>query len=431
MNHNIKTAYSYFTGRLANNGKYAALDQAVISIANFAASILLAAWVSPTELGVYTLGFLAIYFVRSVQNGVTVQPLNTYGAVQSDQAFKPFFTVLAIQQGFLSILTGMAAALLGWILIKTGNDTLGPAVLVLWFAFPAWQLQEFLRRAFYTRGLVQNALWISLSTNLVRLGFLVLMARLGPISGLTGLNAIAWGSMVGTLLGLWLGRGFFTQNWGAPLSVWRENFRFGRWILGASLADWVVVDLYPILMAGMISFAAAGVYQTLQNLVAPIHVLLRAVDTFATPLLAKTFDQFGWGKFKKRLALIYLLTGLPVLLFLTLVLFFTPKLLFLLKGDTYLPFADGIYLMALYYVFLFINRPMQLAFRALRQGKQIFLANLLAMVSMIALGFWLIRKWGIYGAIGGQGLNAFIICLVLIIAFYQYNQQHHAVNDSY
>ena len=426
MNHNFKSLYGFVTGRMADNGKFAALDQAVISLANFAASILLAAWVSPTELGVYTLGFLAIYFVRAIQNGVTVQPLNTYGAAQSDQDFKPFFTALGIQQGLLSILTSLAAALLGWILIKTGNDTLGPAVLALWFAFPAWQLQEFLRRAFYTRGLVQNALWISLSTNLVRVGLLILLAYQRPITGLTGLNVIGWGSLVGTLLGLWLARDYFTKNWGDLLTTWWENFRFGRWILGASLADWVVVDLYPILMAGLISFAATGVYQTLQNLVAPIHVLLRAVDTFATPLLAKTFDQFGWGKFKKRLALIYLLAGIPVFGLLVVVLFFTPRLLFLLKGDTYLPYADGIYLMALYYTFMFVNRPLQLAFRALRQGKQVFLANLLAMVSMIVLGFWLINRWGIYGAIGGQTLNAIIISLVLIIAFYKYNRQYQA-----
>jgi len=187
------------------------------------------------------------------------------------------------------------------------------------------------------------------------------------------------------------------------------------------VADWFVVDFYPIVMAGMISFAATGVYQTLQNLVAPIHVLLRAMDTFATPVLAKTFDQAGFAKLKRRLGWIYLIAGIPVVGLLVLVLLFTPQLLYLLKGDTYLPYADGIYIMAIFYIFMFINRPLQLVFRAIRQGKQVFIANIVAMASMFTVGLWLINRWGLYGGIGGQALNAFIISLVLIIAWIKLN----------
>jgi O-antigen/teichoic acid export membrane protein len=202
--------------------------------------------------------------------------------------------------------------------------------------------------------------------------------------------------------------------------VWVENWRFGSWILGASLADWVVVDLYPILMAGMISFAATGVYQALQNLVAPIHVLLRAMDTFVTPIMAKTYDHHGLSKFKQNLKTVYWVAGLPILGLLVLVLIFTPQLLNLLKGKTYLPFADGIYVMALYYFLLFVNRPLQMAFRAVRKGRQVFLANILAMASMFTIGLWMIHRWGLYGAIGGQALNAFIISLVLWFAWRQF-----------
>lgn len=84
----------FLSTKLANNGKYAALDQAVISLSNFAASILLARLVSPTELGAYVTGFLAIYFVRAVQNGLIIQPLNALGAVKSEGAFKGYFTAV-------------------------------------------------------------------------------------------------------------------------------------------------------------------------------------------------------------------------------------------------------------------------------------------------------------------------------------------------
>lgn len=413
----IRKALDLFKTKLANNGKFAALDQAIISISNFTASILLTTVVSPTELGTYAIGFLAIYFVRAIQNGIIIQPLNTFGAGKSEDEFKAYFSAAAVHQLILGVLVSASAALLGWILMRAGNDILGPTVFVLWFSAFTWQIQEFLRRAFYTRGDVWKTIWISLISMLVRLGLIYALSRVGSITGLTGLNAIGWGALAGSLVGLWLAKRYFTRHVRNLLSVWVENWRFGRWILGASLADWVVIDLYPIMTAGLISFAAAGVYQTLQNLVAPIHVLLRAIDTFVTPLLAKTFDQNGTDGVRHSLKLIYLFAGIPVMGLLIIVLIFTPQLLFLLKGDTYLPYADGIYLMALFYLFMFINRPLQMAFRAARKGKEVFIANILAAVSVLSAGFWLIDRWGVYGAILGQGLNAIIISVFLLIAW--------------
>jgi len=423
LNKGIKETLKLITSRLANDGKFAAIDQGVISLSNFGASILLAAMVTPTELGAYVLGFLALYFIRAVQNGVIIQPLNTFGAGKSRDDFSAYFSSAAIHQLLLSTISTIAAAILGWILTKSGNDTLGPTIFVLWFSFFTWQMQEFFRRGFYTRGEVNKAVWISVASNVVRLGMIILVSRYGNISGLTGLNAIGWGAFAAALVGAWLSRGYFSKSFLNPLDTWRENWRFGRWILGASLADWVVVDLYPILMAGMISFAATGVYQTLQNLVAPIHVLLRAIDTFMTPVMAKAFDSSGLPKIKRMLRWVFLIAGVPVIGILVLVMFFTPQLLFLLKGETYLPYANGIYLMAVFYLFLFINRPLQMAFRAVRQGKQIFFANLLAMASMVGLGTWLINRWGLYGAIGGQALNAVIIGLFLLVAWIRFTRK--------
>ena len=84
-------------------------------------------------------------------------------------------------------------------------------------------------------------------------------------------QAMGLGSLVGSLLGIWFARDYFTREVQDIYQTWRENWRFGRWILGASLAEWVVVDFYPIIIAGAISFAATGAYQTLQNL-SLIHI---------------------------------------------------------------------------------------------------------------------------------------------------------------
>ena len=417
MKNHIRNIYDLLNTKFANNGKYAIIDQGIISLSNFAASIILTMLVSPSELGTYVTGFFAVYFVRAIQDGVIIQPLNSFGASKDTKSFKAYFSAIAIHQLILSTLTAIGAWALGWILTKTGNDTLGPTISVLWFAFFTWQTQEFIRRTFYTRNEVHKGMWVSVIDNFVRLGFIVLISKVGHVSGLTGLTAMGLGSLVGSLLGIWLARDYFTGEIQDIYRTWRENWRFGRWILGASLAEWVVVDFYPIIIAGAISFAATGAYQTLQNLVAPIHVLLRTMDTFVTPIMARAYDQSGTHKLKRTINLIFLLGGIPVFGLLIVAVILTPQMLYILKGETYLPYANGIYLMALFYFFMFINRPLQMVFRAIRHGKQVFLANILAAVSMFTVGVWLINQWGFYGAIAGQALNAIIVSLVLLVAW--------------
>ncbi len=425
----FKKVNGFLNSKTANNGKFAAVDQGVISLSNFLASILLIRYVTPTELGVYVIGFLAIYLVRSFQDGLIIQPLNTYGAIATPEEFRKYFSAAAIQQVMFAALTSLAALIVGKVLTHFGNDTLGPAVFTLWFCFFTWQIQEFLRRTFYTRSAVGKAVILSVTSNIIRLSMIFILGNLGDINGRTGLNAIGWGAFAAALIGVWMAKSFFTRQIPNMVNTWVNNWRFGRWILGASIADWIVTHLYPIIMAGMVSFAAAGAYQALQNLVAPIHVLLRATDTFSTPLAARAYHKSGLARLKRILSLIYLVSGIPILLLLVLAGIYAPQLLYLLKEDTYLPFADGIFVMILFYFFLYINWPLQIAFRAIRQGKQIFFANLLAIISMFTIGLWLIHRWGLYGAIGGQALNAIIVSLVLLIAWMKFKTSAKSANQ--
>jgi len=168
-----------------------------------------------------------------------------------------------------------------------------------------------------------------------------------------------------------------------------------------------------VLTAGMISFAAAGAYRALQNLVAPIHLLLRATDTFLTPRAARLFDQNGQSALRQTLRRIYLVSGIPILGVLMIAMLFPVPLLRLLYGETYVPYSNSMVLMALFYALLYAYYPLQTAFKAARLTRPIFLANLAAIGAMFTFGIWAILRWGVAGTIAGQALNALIVTLVL------------------
>lgn len=402
-----------FTGEGARQGYLAAVDQGLISAANFLATLILARMVSPTELGIYGVGFTSLRLVRSLQEGMTIQPMNTFGPGMELPVFRRYATSTSLIQVGLAVVSAAAVAAAGWFLTVTGNDVAGPTLFALWFAFLWWQIQEYIRRILYTRGRVFQAVVNTLLANLARLALMLWWSRDGSLSGIAGLDAIAWGSLAALLPGLWQTRSFWTLRADNLAATWRRNWEFGRWILGGTLANWVSVEFYPILTAGMISFAAAGAYRALQNLVAPIHLLLRATDTFLTPRAARTFQTGGFPALSRVLRLTYLAAGLPILGLLGLAVLFPEPLLRGLYGDTYLPYAPGVVWMAIFYALWFAYWPLQTALKAARISRPIFTANLVAIAAMFTLGLWAIVRWGVFGTIAGQAMNSLIVAVIL------------------
>lgn len=412
-----------FLGQAAREGYLAAIDQGAISLANFLATIILARSASPTEVGVYGVGFTALRLIRSIQEGLTIQPMNVIGAGMEEEEFRRYATGTSLMQVAMAFLSAAVVAAGGWVLTAAGNDVAGPTLFALWFVFLWWQLQEYIRRMMYTRGTVFNAVLNTILANVVRLVLMIWWRRLGKLDGIASLDAIGWGSLAALLPGLWFTRHFWGRSWLSLRQTWQRNWDFGRWMMGGTLANWVAVEFYPVLTAGMISFAAAGAYRALQNLVAPIHLLLRAIDTFLTPRAARQFAQHGKPALNRTIGFIYLTAGIPILGVLAIAVLFPEQILRLLYGETYIPYAGGVILFAIFYALWFAYWPMQTALKAARFSRPIFIANLAAIIGMFTAGVWAIQRWGVFGTIAGQALNSLVVGIILWAAWIRIKQK--------
>lgn len=410
-------ALRLFSGPNARQGYLAAIDQGLISLANFLATIILARNITPTELGVYGVGFTTLRLIRAVQNGLTVTPMSTFGGGMDDEAFRRYVTPNTLIQLILATASALAAALIGHLLTQFGNDTAGPTAFALWSPFIFWQLQEYLRRALYTRGKVLDAVVNTGIANIFRLGSMLWWLSQDRLDGVAGLQSIAIGSLLALLPGVWQTRHFWSRHFDSLKDVWQRNWRFGSFIIGASIANWVCVEAYPIITAGMISFAAAGAYRAVQNLVQPVQLLLRAINTFFTPRAAHKYEEGGIQGIARMLKRAYLATCLPVLGLLTVGVIFSKQILFLLYGETYLEYSNAVILLAVFYALWYLYGPIQNALEAIRHSQPIFIANMTAIVAMFTIGLWFIHTWGVNGTIAGQALNALVVTIVLWISW--------------
>lgn len=410
------------TGEFARSGYVSAVDQGIISITNFVAAIILARNVSLTAFGVYGVGFTILRLGRAIQDGLIIQPFNTFGAGLDRNSFKRYASTSLILQLILALVTTAGIAFVGYVLIATGNDTAGPMVFGLWFSFFVTQIQEFFRRLFYTSGETLLALLNTVLSSLIRMSCLFWVLEQGQISALTGLNAIGWGALAGILLGIWNGRSYWTNHFLNIRETAIRDLEFGRWVLGGVLANFVSVEFYPVITAGMISFAASGAYRAIANLLAPVLTLLRAMDTFFVPRMSKIFSANGIKGLNRPLKMIYFFVGMPTIFWLLIVSIFAAPLLNLVYGDQYSVFAIGVPLMAFFYFLWYLYWPVQIALKASRISRPLFVANILAIALMFTVGLLLIKNWGVYGTITGQILNALIVGIFLWTAWIRANR---------
>jgi O-antigen/teichoic acid export membrane protein len=264
---------------------------------------------------------------------------------------------------------------------------------------------------------VRQALANTALASLVRIGALGILLAAGERSGQIGMQAIGWGGVGGTILGAIQTRRLWSLPAAVRSAVWEQHSAMARWLVPGSVGTWIATEVYPLLTAGLVSFAAAGAYRALLTVIAPVHVYLKALDTYFAPRVAGSFDAGGRPALARSLRRLYLLALLPVGAVTVAAAWWPGGLLRLFYGETYVAYSAGLPLMAAAYVLWGLYAPLQMVFRAARMTRPIFLANSAATLAMFTVGVWAILRWGLYGAIGGQALNAALTALILAVSW--------------
>ena len=132
---------------------------------------------------------------------------------------------------------------------------------------------------------------------------------------------------------------------------------------------------------------------------------------------ARNYQAGGRPSLGRTLRLALLILGVPLLAYLAAAAILAEPALRLLYDTKYLGFAAALPLISLQYALWFLYFPLQVGLKAMQTTRPIFRAHMLAILSMFTIGGWAIGRWGVYGVIGGQALNALITGAVLWAAW--------------
>lgn len=402
---------------------WALADQMMVSGVNFLTGILLARFLGLREFGVFTLAWIAIVFLYNLQIAIITSPMMSIGPKQSEQELPAYYGAVFAQQVAFSLL----ASLIIFVSVELSGVFFPEwrvQHLALPLAFVAFflQMQDFLRRYFFTCGRGSAAFANDAISYLGQLGLLLWLFQITQLNSAGALWVIAGTSTMAVLVGA-ISLGRMAWDWKLVCTVASRHLRFSKWLAASVLMQLTAVNLFIIVAASLLGAFAAGALKAAQNIMGILHILFHGLDNIVPAEASRRYDQMGIRALTGYLRKVAWFEGTATALFALLVGLFPEFWLGLFYGPEFLLYGALLKWYAAVYVIAFFGTPLRAWLRALEHTRPMFWATLGMMLFSIATAYPLNIWWGLTGTMLGIFISFVILQGILGIGIYHKNKE--------
>ena len=373
----------------------------MVSGTNFLTGILFARFLGVEEFGRFTLTWMAVLFISSIQMAMITVPMMSIGPKQTKDSKLYYYGAVMIQQAcfatlsFITIYIGVKISKLFY--PEWNIDHLALPLATVCFFF---QNQDFLRRFFFTTNRHGMAF---INDSISYLGQLVLLICLFFTTTMNTtyvLLTIAGTSAIAVLFGIFSLKDLCC-NYINFLQVFKQNWKFSKWMTASAVLQWTSGNLFIVAAGSMLGATAVGAIKAAQNIMGISHILFQGLENIVPVKASFHYTQSGikglitylkkvtlWGGITT--AIIALTAGLLPRLWLT-----------LFYGAQYQEFGFILQWYAIIYLFIFIGLPIRAGLRTLETTRPIFIAYVLMTIFSICTAKYIILYLGIKGAMIG------------------------------
>jgi O-antigen/teichoic acid export membrane protein len=380
---------------------WSVVDQSLVSVVNFLSIFLLARAMPAGEFGLFVVAYTGLLVLVSLQQAFVIQPHNYMGAPLNGQEFARFTAVLALMQFISSGIVCLVLGISGALLIAMGFPLYGKVVIALAAAAFPWLIQEFMRRAFYTKSRARSAAFNDFLCYGLQLAGVIWITRSQP-SSIEVLFVYGGSSLIAAFVGFaqlneWLdfsGAGsLLTRLKQTVAKVWN----FGKWLVAQSLVGWFGMSGDTWLIAGMLGTEAVGVYRAVVHLAGVLNPLRQASAAYLPARASLVLHRGGrprLARWVKRTASVLQLAVLPI----ALVYIFVPgPILNLAYGGKFSGYETLLALDVVAVVLEFSRFPLGIAILAMMSSRAMFKVHLIPVVLLPTVGVLLVWMFGIFG----------------------------------
>lgn len=287
-------AVSHQTTKGFDTALWALVDQAAVSGARFAATILVGRFAGKEGLGTYYMAFAFVMAALSIHEALVALPYSVFAqrrrGTQREESYTRSTLFLALIVGStLGCLLAVAAAIIRAVGYPPG---LSGAIAAAALGMPAIFVVEFARRRALACFMPLAAVRIDYTSASLQTGGLALLAYWG---WLTPTNAYLMISACFVLVaGLWLVTEWrFWRGAASPSRTALMHWRLGRWVFGTQLLQTLRGASIPWLAALLLGRAEAGQLAASLTIVLLANPFLLSMNNILSPTLARSLRIGG------------------------------------------------------------------------------------------------------------------------------------------
>ena len=388
------------------------LDQGLTAAVGFAVNIALARWLSADAYGAFAVAFATFLFISGFHNVLLLEPLTVMGPSRHSNRLPTYFREQIVIHAILGAVLAAAVLLAGgafwWVAPR--NLMLVGALAGSGLALPFVTFLWLIRRMCYVLQRPSIALLGSGFYVAFVLSGLFLLQHFHYVSPFTAFGLMSVGSMLSAWV-LWqkLGLKEAQEPEDHRQAKWREvareNWGYGRWLVGSTALNSVSTQAQMFLVASTLGLGAAGVLRAMQIPALVMTHILSATGLLILPAFSYDFGNGSIARLRHKATLVSLWLIGGTLAFAAVLALVAQRAEHLLYGGKYAQYAWLMPALALVPAALGASIGYSMALRAMHRPHFDLVANAVAaplgVVSAIVLMHW----WGLGGAAASMVLS--------------------------
>lgn len=392
-------------------------DQAFVSLANFATTVVLVRSLGLEGYGRFSLFWMGVVLVQGLQLACIGTPMMTIGPKLDSrgEGSTYYAAVLRLETAFLA--SGLAlGALLAPAFLRVAGLAPTPGeiagVVALGVARAGY---DFARQCGLARERRRAVLGLDLCAYGAQFAILAGLALAGRLSLASALLALATPSLLGAVLGV-RSLGSVRVAPGDVRVAFARHAGMSKWLVALACVQWFTSNAFAVAAGAVLGPAAVGAIKAGQTVMGVLHVLLLGIENVVPVRAAVLAAKSAWGELRRFMTRIALLGGACTLA-VSCAVAGAPELLSrLLFGQSSAEQTLAIRGFAVLYVFAFGITLAAIHFRTHERTRPIFAAQALAALASVVVAHPVVEAFGLAGALCGMILQQACILAMLLLA---------------
>ena len=382
---------------------WALADQAVNSGVNFLTGIILARELGIEEFGRFTLAWMVVLLVNTIQTAMVNSPMMSLGPKQAADNAATYYGAVVAQQAVFScgvfVVTLAATELATYVFPSWGLDGMALPLAATTFTV---SFQEFARRYFFTRGKAHMAFTNDVIRYLLQIVIIVWMFATFQES--MDITRVLWIMALAAALAV-AGTSFAADRlqwtWAALRTTAARHWEFSRWLVGGNILSMFNEQFFVVVGSTLLGPTAVGAWRAGQNLMRISHFIMMGLANVIPVQASRHLVEGGRPGLRNYLLQVFLSGGLAIG-FIAAVLCVAPRFwLSLVYGEEYAAYSSILRWYGIIYILFYGQLVLQCGLMAAEKTSQIFKALAISSLFSLVVSYPLTQYFELQGMMTG------------------------------